>query len=90
MAPPFKQAEFEIIYGEGISRLGEIIGIGVKLGFIEKAGAWYSYNGEKIGQGKEKVKNFLKENLTIAEELETRIREELLPQANDNEEPVEQ
>lgn len=78
MAPPFKQAEFEIIYGEGVSREGEIIDLGVQQGLINKAGAWYSYNEAKIGQGKENVRNFLKENRDIAETLEKTIREQLL------------
>ena len=79
VAPPFKQAEFDIIYGEGISKMGEIISIGVKLGLIDKAGAWYSYNGDKIGQGKEKVKDYLIEHPEISDEIETKIRAELLP-----------
>ena len=62
MAPPFKQAEFEILYGEGISREGELIDLGVKQNLVEKSGAWYSYNGDRIGQGKDNVRNFLKEN----------------------------
>jgi recombination protein RecA len=78
MAPPFKQAEFEIIYGEGVSHEGEIIDLGVQLGFINKAGAWYSYNDTKIGQGKENVRNYLKENPEIAETVEKGIREQLL------------
>ncbi len=87
VAPPFKQAEFDILYGEGISKMGEIISIGVKQELIDKAGAWYSYNGEKIGQGKEKVRAFLQENPDIADEIETKIRAELLP-SNDSEENV--
>jgi recombination protein RecA len=79
IAPPFKQAEFEILYGEGISRLGEVIDLGVKLELIDKAGAWYSYKDDRIGQGKENVRNFLKENPHIAEEIENNIREQLLP-----------
>ena len=78
MAPPFKQAEFQILYGEGISREGEIIDMGVKQGFVEKAGAWYSYNGERIGQGKENVREFLKQNPDIAADIEGRIRAALL------------
>jgi len=78
VAPPFKQAEFEILYGEGISRNGEIIEFGSKLGLIDKAGAWYSYNGNRIGQGKENVRTFLKENPEIAKTLEAQIREQLL------------
>jgi len=74
VAPPFKQAEFDIMYGEGISRLGEIIELGTNIKLIEKAGAWYSYNGEKIGQGKENAKEFLREHPEIAKELEDKIR----------------
>ncbi|MCK5918811.1 MAG: recombinase RecA [Cocleimonas sp.] len=78
MAPPFRQAEFEIIYGEGVSLEGEIIDLGVQLGLINKAGAWYSYNNTKIGQGKENVRNYLKENPDIAETVEKGIRAQLL------------
>jgi recombination protein RecA len=74
VAPPFRQAEFEIVYGEGISRLGEIIELGSNLKFVEKAGAWYAYNGEKIGQGKENAKEYLRENPKIAAEIEAKIR----------------
>ena len=76
VAPPFKQAEFEILYGEGISFLGEIVDLGVTYGFINKSGSWYSYNEEKIGQGKENVKNFLREHPEKAKEIEKKIREE--------------
>ena len=76
VAPPFKQAEFEILYGEGISFLGEIVDLGVVYGFIQKAGSWYSYNEEKIGQGKENVKVFLKEHPEKAKEIEEKIRAE--------------
>jgi recombination protein RecA len=86
MAPPFRQAEFEIMYGAGISRTGEIIDLGVAHGFIDKAGAWYSYNGERIGQGKENVRNFLTENTAMAAEIEGRIREKLLGVPADAEE----
>jgi recombination protein RecA len=74
VAPPFKKAEFDILYGEGISREGEIIDLGVDLNFVEKAGAWYSYNGEKIGQGKDNSREFLKENPAIADEIDAKIR----------------
>ncbi len=74
VAPPFKKAEFDILYGEGISREGEIIDLGVDLKFVEKAGAWYSYNGEKIGQGKDNSREFLKENPAIADEIDAKIR----------------
>jgi len=74
VAPPFKQAEFDILYGEGISREGEIIELGVNLKLVEKAGSWYSYNGEKIGQGKDNAREFLKENPIIANEIDAKIR----------------
>ncbi|WP_457669315.1 recombinase RecA [Thiolapillus sp.] len=79
VAPPFKQVEFQILYGEGISREGEIIDLGVKYGFVEKSGAWYSYNGDRIGQGKDNVRKFLKENPEIAADIESRIRAEVFP-----------
>jgi len=79
MAPPFKQAEFEILYGEGVSREGELIELGVKLGFVDKSGAWYSYQGDRIGQGKENVRQFLKENPDIAASIDRQVREELMP-----------
>jgi recombination protein RecA len=79
VAPPFKQCEFEILYGEGTSREGELIDLGVKLGMIDKAGAWYSYNEDRIGQGKDNVRTYLKEHKEIAEEIEARIRAEILP-----------
>ncbi len=77
VAPPFKQAEFEILYGEGVSFLGELVDLGVKYGFVNKAGSWYSYGNDKIGQGKENVRNFLKENPQLAIELEASIRNEV-------------
>ncbi len=80
VAPPFKQCEFEILYGEGTSREGELIDLGVKLGMVDKAGAWYSYKDERIGQGKDNSRTFLKENPQIADEIDARIRAELLPQ----------
>ncbi|MGB5453864.1 MAG: recombinase RecA [Sedimenticolaceae bacterium] len=79
VAPPFRQANFEILYGEGVSREGEIIEFGVAQGLIEKSGAWYSYNGDRIGQGKENVRNFLKESPDIARHIEAQIRAALLP-----------
>jgi recombination protein RecA len=79
MAPPFKQAEFEILYGQGISREGELIELGVKHGFVDKAGAWYSYQGDRIGQGKENVRQFLKDNPDIADSIEKQVRAELMP-----------
>ena len=82
VAPPFRKAEFEILYGEGISREGELIALGVQHNLMEKAGAWYSYNGDRIGQGKDNVRNFLKENPAIAADLEAKIREILLPKTD--------
>ncbi len=79
VAPPFRIAEFEILYGQGISRQGEIIDLGVKENIVEKAGSWYSYNGERIGQGKENVREFLISNPEIATDIETQIRNRLLP-----------
>ncbi len=79
VAPPFKQTEFDILYGEGISYEGELITLGAKEGIIDKSGAWYSYNGDKIGQGKDKVRAFLKENPEIVAEIDAKIREKLLP-----------
>lgn len=78
VAPPFKQAEFQILYGEGINRLGEIIDLGVQCGFVNKAGAWYSYEGEKIGQGKSNSCEYLRTHPEISKEIETKIREQLL------------
>ncbi len=89
VAPPFKQATFEILYGEGISREGEIIELGVAMGLIEKSGAWYSHGGNRIGQGRENVRNFLKENPEIAQSIETQIREALFPKAEGSEESAE-
>lgn len=78
VAPPFKQAEFQILYGQGINRLGEVLDYAVELGFADKAGSWYSYNGDKIGQGKNNVLKFLAENPDIAKDLETKVRDKLL------------
>ena len=77
VAPPFKEAEFDILYGEGISREGEIIDMGVVAKVVEKSGAWYAYNGEKIGQGKDNCREFLKENPALAVEIENKVRESL-------------
>jgi recombination protein RecA len=75
VAPPFKTAEFDILYGEGISREGEIIDMGVNAKILEKSGAWYAYNGEKIGQGKDNAREFLRENADVAVEVENKVRE---------------
>ncbi len=74
MAPPFRQVEFDIMYGEGISKLGELIDLGVAANLVDKAGSWFSYDGQRVGQGRENVKKFLRENPEIAEKLEHEIR----------------
>ena len=73
LAPPFKMVEFDIMYGEGISRTGELVDLGVKAEIIDKSGAWFSYNGNKIGQGRENTKTFLSENKELAEEIKSKI-----------------
>ncbi len=80
VAPPFKQADFQILYGEGVSKESELVDLGVKCKFIDKSGAWYSYNGDKIGQGKANVMKYLKENTAVSEEIEKKIRDLLLVQ----------
>ena len=87
VAPPFKQAEFQILYGEGSSLEGEVLDLGVKHELVDKSGAWYSYNGSKIGQGKQNVINYLKENPDVKNEIETKLRDMLLVTASKNEEP---
>jgi recombination protein RecA len=77
VAPPFKQAEFDILYGQGISREGGLIDMGVEHGFVRKAGAWYTYEGDQLGQGKENARNFLKDNPDLADEIERKIKEKL-------------
>ncbi len=89
VAPPFKQTEFDILYGEGISYEGELITLGVKEGIVDKSGAWYAYNGEKIGQGKDKVRTYLKENPDIAAEIDAKIRANLLPDLAASEQQAE-
>jgi recombination protein RecA len=74
VAPPFRQVEFDIMYGEGISKTGELLDLGVTGGIVEKSGSWYSYNGERVGQGRENAKTFLKENPDIADSIESSIR----------------
>jgi recombination protein RecA len=80
LAPPFKQAEFEILYGEGISREGELIELGVSNNLVDKSGAWYSYNGDRIGQGKENARQFLKDNPELAADIEGKLRAEMMPE----------
>jgi recombination protein RecA len=77
VAPPFKQAEFDIIYGQGISREGSLIDLGVDTGLIRKAGAWFTYEADQLGQGKENARNFLKRNPDMAAEIERRILDHL-------------
>lgn len=84
VAPPFRQAEFEIHYNQGICHIGEIVDLGVTFGLIDKAGAWYSYQGERIGQGKDNVKQFLKDHIEISQKLETEIRKNLLSNSSEN------
>lgn len=83
VAPPFRQAEFQIMYGTGINRMAEIIDMGVKEGLVEKSGAWYSYKGDKIGQGKANASKFLGDNPEIATEIEDQIRDRLMPKPNE-------
>jgi recombination protein RecA len=85
VSPPFKQAEFEILYGYGVSREGEIIDLGVKLGLISKSGSWYSYGPDRIGQGKENVREYLLSNPAVSQEIEQKIRAELLPKIDPEE-----
>jgi recombination protein RecA len=89
MAPPFKKVEFDILYGEGISREGELIDLGVQHGLVDKAGAWYSYKGDRIGQGRDNVREFLKKNPDTAAEIDGALRDILLarkPAAQETEE----
>jgi recombination protein RecA len=79
VAPPFREAEFEIMYGQGISREGEIIELGSSLGIIEKSGAWYAYKGSRIGQGKDNARAYLLANKEVAREIEEQVRARLLP-----------
>lgn len=85
VAPPFRMAEFDIIFGEGISKVGEIIDIGVEKGVIKKAGSWFSYDDTKLGQGRDAVKALFQENPDLAEEIESRIKEVLMGEAAPNE-----
>jgi len=77
VAPPFRQAEFDIIYGEGISKMGEVIDMGVEMGIVQKSGSWFSYNTDKLGQGRESVKQLLMDNPEMAGEIENKIREKI-------------
>jgi recombination protein RecA len=85
VAPPFKHVEFQILYGKGINRTGEIIDLGVAQGIVDKSGAWYSYNGERIGQGRKNAADFLNDNEALRDEIDERVRAVLLPQRQDRE-----
>lgn len=85
MAPPFKEAEFDILYGTGISGLGELVDLGSDMGIVEKSGAWYSFNGDRIGQGRDSAKEFLKAHFDIAKQ----IREKIFDKAGIKRAPVE-
>ena len=86
VAPPFKVVEFDIIYGEGISKVGEILDLGVELGIVQKSGSWFSYNGDKLGQGRDAVKKLLMDNIELTEELEIKIKAKV--RGEEVEEPV--
>jgi recombination protein RecA len=75
VAPPFRQVEFDIMYGEGVSKMGELIDLGVKAGIVEKSGAWFSYDSQRLGQGRENAKQFMRDNPDVAEEIEAAIRQ---------------
>jgi recombination protein RecA len=77
VAPPFRTAEFDLVFGEGISKIGEILDMGVEMGIVQKSGSWFSYNGDKLGQGREQVKSLLKDNPALGDELEAKIREKI-------------
>jgi recombination protein RecA len=91
VAPPFKQAEFDILYGIGISREGGLIDLGVEEGLVRKSGAWYTYEGDQLGQGKENARAFLRDNPDLTDELEKRIKEAMgiIPRVDDPAEPVD-
>jgi recombination protein RecA len=94
LAPPFRQVEFDIMYGEGISKVGELIDLGVKAGVVEKSGAWFSYDSQRIGQGRENSKQFLRDHKDVADLIEAKVREQSGVVANtmlaseDAEEPI--
>ena len=91
LAPPFTDAEFDIMYGEGISKTGDMLDVGVEQGIIDKSGSWYSFDGERIGQGRENVKRFLAENADINDTIYAKLREKLgLAEASEDEAPKEE
>ena len=77
VAPPFRNAEFDIIFGEGISKVGEILDMGVEMGIVQKSGSWFSYNGDKLGQGREGVKGLLQDNPQLADDIQSKIRDKI-------------
>ena len=89
VAPPFRQTEFQILYGQGIHRTGEILELGVEQNLVEKSGAWYSYNGERIGQGRKNAADFLDDHPELKEEIEGRIRQLLMPALGEGGDNVE-
>jgi recombination protein RecA len=86
VAPPFKQCEFDIMYGEGISRAGDILDLATELSIIQKSGSWYAYDGERLGQGRENAKDYIKNNPDLFAALESRIREQVMPSSSPQEE----
>ena len=90
VAPPFKEAEFDIMFGQGISREGDILDNAADLGIINKSGAWFAYNSEKIGQGRENAKQFLREHADICQEIEQKVREQVLANSSDEEEETKE
>jgi recombination protein RecA len=93
VAPPFRQAEFDIMYGQGISREGSLLDIGVEMGFVKKSGAWYTYEGEQLGQGRENAKSFLKDNPEIMVEVSEKVRANMgigdLPEGDADDQPID-
>ena len=90
MAPPFQEAEFDIMFGKGISREGDLLDLAAKNDVINKSGAWYAYNGEKIGQGRENAKKYLTEHPDVFAEVDTAVRAKCLPNASEEEETAEE
>ncbi|MDD4278351.1 MAG: hypothetical protein PHX74_01300, partial [Candidatus Sumerlaeales bacterium] len=88
LAPPFREAEFDVMFGEGISREGDVIDLAIANSVIDKSGSWLSFNGDRIGQGRESAKRFLKENKDIMAQIETRVKEALMPSEKKDEEPT--
>ena len=89
VAPPFREAEFDIMFGQGISKEGDILDLAADVGVVNKSGAWYAYNGDKIGQGRENAKNYLRENPLVCEEIEAKVREHFKLDGEEGEEEIE-